>query len=87
MLRGAIEHIVSDPSFHIPVEPAATALSTARSVLEWVSQEENQTIFSAFEDKITSELSGCIGVSPEGVQSFKPKNGIVPVLPPVQNFR
>ena len=73
MLRGAIEHIVSDPSFHIPVEPAATALSTARSVLEWVSQEENQTIFSAFEDKITSELSGCIGVSPEDAQSFRTK--------------
>ena len=64
---------MSDPSFHIPVEPAVTALSRAKSVLEWISQEENQTIFSAFEDKIMSELRECIGVSPEGVRSFRTK--------------
>ena len=72
-MRRAIEHVVSDQSFHIPVEPAATALSTAKSVLEWVSNEENQSLFAAFEGKVMAELHTCLGDCPKDMRSFRTK--------------
>ena len=70
---SAIEHVVSDQSFHIPVEPAATALSTAKSVLEWVLNEENQSLFAAFEGKVMAELHTCLGDCPKDMRSFRTK--------------
>ena len=72
-MRRAIEHVVSDQSFQIPVEPAATALSTAKSVLEWVSNEENQSLFAAFEGKVMAELHTCLGDCPKDMRSFRTK--------------
>ena len=46
MLTRAVELVANDASFHIPVEPATTALKSAKSVLQWMSQEENQQIVS-----------------------------------------
>ena len=57
----AIEHVVSDQSFHIPVEPAATVLGVDKSVLEWASKEENQSIFAKFERNIMAKLHLCLG--------------------------
>ena len=51
-----MEHVVKDESFHIPVEPTATALNAAKTVLEWASQEDHQPAFLAFEEKVVSAL-------------------------------
>ena len=73
IMRRAIEHVVSDQSFHIPVEPAATALGIAKSVLEWVSKEENQSIFAEFERNVMTELHPCLGDCPKDMRSFRTK--------------
>ena len=59
MLRRAVEHMVKDESFQVPVEPAAKALKVAKCVLAWASQEENKAAFSVFENKLVSELQTC----------------------------
>ena len=40
ILKNAVEHVVSDDSFNVPLEPAATALSQARAVLEFESKNK-----------------------------------------------
>jgi len=59
MLRRAVEHVVKDESFQVPVEPAAKALKVAKCVLAWASQEENKAALGVFEEKLVSELQTC----------------------------
>ena len=40
MLKRATQRVVEDETFHIPVEPAATALRTAKFVLDWATDHE-----------------------------------------------
>ena len=56
MLRKALQHIIDDSSFHIPVEPAATALQQAKSVLEWGCQESQALAVGGFEERLVQEL-------------------------------
>ena len=42
ILKNAVEHVVSDDSFNVPLEPAATALSQARAVLELSPRTKQQ---------------------------------------------
>ena len=58
---------MSDDSFHIPVEPAATALNTAKYVLAWMSQEEpvcSQWFFM-------SEVRAWLGDGPQDMRSLR----------------
>lgn len=58
MLRRAVTSILEDKSFHISVEPAATALRTAKKVVEWASV--NDEAFLAFERLVCSALRRCL---------------------------
>ena len=60
MLKNAIQHIIDDSSFHLLVEPAATALQQAKYVAEWSSKDENIPIFEVFEERLMKELKGCL---------------------------
>ena len=60
MLRKAIQRVVDDSSFHLPVEPAATALQQAKCVLDWGSKQENARVFEEFEEKLLQELKSSI---------------------------
>ena len=71
MLRRALEHVTSDESFNIAVEPAATALKAAKNVLQWASQEENKSAFSAFEKTLVTELNTCLPKVCKGVLAFR----------------
>ena len=54
MLKRAIEAIVRDESFHLAVEPAATALQVAQGLL--VHAEKPGRVFTDFEKKLLSRL-------------------------------
>ena len=56
MLKNAIQHVVDDSSFHLKVEPAATALQQAKYVPEWSGKDENRLIFEALEERLVKEL-------------------------------
>ena len=58
MLKKAVQCIIEDESFHIPVEPAATALRTAKTVLEW-ARDHNDGLLS-YELQICSTLRPCL---------------------------
>ena len=58
MLRRAMTCIVEDESFHIPVEPAFTALHTAKRVVQWANA--NEEAFLYFEGLAHSTLSPCV---------------------------
>ena len=45
MLRKALQHLIDDRSFHLAVEPAATALQQANCVLDWGCQQANTSAF------------------------------------------
>ena len=64
MLKNAIQHVVDDSSFHLKVEPAATALQQAKYVAEWSGKDENRLIFEAFEERLVKELKGCLPSDP-----------------------
>ena len=66
MLKKAVEHIIKDDSFHLPLEPAATALRIAKAVIRWSSQEENKLLYYSFEKKIIEYLQTCL---PNGCQN------------------
>ena len=59
MLKSTIQHVIDDSSFHLKVEPAATALQQAKYVAEWSGKDENRLIFEAFEKRLVKELKGC----------------------------
>ena len=50
--------VVEEQSFHIAVEPAATALRTAKNVLEWAGT--NEEAFRSFEELVCSVLRLCL---------------------------
>ena len=52
--------VVEDQSFHIAVEPAATALCTAKDVLQWAGTNCNEEAFSSFEELVCSALRPCL---------------------------
>ena len=58
MLRRAVSSVVEDQSFHIAVEPAATALRTAKNVLEWA--DTNKEDFLSFEELLCSTIRPCL---------------------------
>ena len=62
--------VTNDASFQIPVEPAATALSTAKSILDWASKDHNRRIFDEFEESLVSELKTCSGDVARGKHTF-----------------
>ena len=64
------EHVIDDSSFHLPVEPAATALQQAKSVLEWGSQQENTPIFEGFEEILVQELNTTLPTGSLDARSF-----------------
>ena len=72
MLRRAIQQVIDDPSFHLNIEPAATALRQARCIAEWSRQDENKTIFDEFESRLAEKLKGCVQhvTSISSVKSF-----------------
>ena len=70
MLRRAVEHVVSDSSFQFPVEPAATALQQAKSVLEWVSLQENAVELLRFEESLLGELKSTVPSCVSDSRSF-----------------
>ena len=71
MLKHAIEQVMDDPSYHLNVEPAATALRQARCVHNWSTQEENKIIFDEFEARVVKELRSCVPcVAAVGVRLF-----------------
>jgi len=72
MLR-AIESVVKDESFHLPVEPATTALAQAKAVLEWSSQPSNHHALNSFEKQIEAELQTCLPTGRVAVRSFQSK--------------
>ena len=59
MLRKALQHVVDDSSFHLAVEPAATALQQAKCVLDWGCLQVNTSAFEGFEEELVQELSAC----------------------------
>ena len=60
MLKCAIQQVVDDPSYHLKVEPRATALRQARCIAEWSTQEENNAAFNEFEARLLEELWNCV---------------------------
>ena len=70
MLRRAVVHVVSDSSFQFPVEPAATALQQAKSVLEWVSLQENAVELLRFEESLLGELKSTVPSCVSDSRSF-----------------
>lgn len=50
--------VIEDQSFHIAVEPAATALRTAKNVLEWA--DTNKEAFLCFEELLCSTIRPCL---------------------------
>ena len=57
MLKRATQSVIEDETFHIPVEPAATALRTAKCVLDWSSNHKEAMV--SFEHRICSALRPC----------------------------
>ena len=60
MLKRAIQQVIDDDSYHLNVEPAATALRQAKCIAEWSNQEENTAILNEFETYVVKELKGCV---------------------------
>ena len=60
MLKSAVEHVTNDEHFHLPLEPASTALRIAKAVLEWCSKEENKVLYYSFEEKVIATLQTCL---------------------------
>ena len=52
MLRKALKHVVDDSSFHLAIEPAATALQQAKYVVDWSYQQVNISAFDKFEELV-----------------------------------
>ena len=71
MLQSAVEHVVKDDSFHLPLEPAATALRLAKAVMDWSSREENKLIYHVFEEKVGAELQTCLPKVFQNLRSFQ----------------
>ena len=59
MLRKALQHLIDDRSFHLAVEPAATALQ-ANCVLDWGCQQANTSAFKGFEKELVQENLVCV---------------------------
>ena len=57
MLKRATQSVIEDETFHSPVEPAATALRTAKCVLDWSSNHKEAMV--SFEHRICSALRPC----------------------------
>ena len=70
MLRKAIQHVIDDSSFHLPVEPAATALRQAKTILDWGTHQQNRSVFEGFEEKLVLELSAALPSSCVDARSF-----------------
>ena len=60
MLKFAIERVIDDPSFHLNVEPASSALRQARCIHDWSTKEENKANFGAFEARLVENLRSCV---------------------------
>ena len=71
MLKKSVQHVIDDSSFHINVEPAATALQQAKSVMEWGSKQENEALFKEFEDQLVLELNTCFPSGSLDVRSLR----------------
>ena len=59
MLKRAVTAIIEDESYHLPVEPAATALKVAEAVLA----ASEQPAFTAFEKKLLAALNAVVAES------------------------
>ena len=70
MLRKALQHLIDDRSFHLAVEPAATALQQANCVLDWGCQQANTSAFKGFEKELVQELSVCFPSGDVSKHSF-----------------
>ena len=54
----AIEELLSDESFRVPLEPAATAFRQGTCVFQWASEVSNCHAFEMFETAVTIGTSG-----------------------------
>ena len=68
MMIKAIEELLSDVSFHVPLEPAITAFRQGTCVLQWASEVSNSHAFNTFETAVTSALQTCL---PEASSNIK----------------
>ena len=57
MLRRAIESILEDKTFHIPVEPAVTALRTEKTANQWAHEHKDRCRYL---EQICSALRPCL---------------------------
>ena len=67
----AIEELLSDESFHIPLEPAATAFRQGTCVFQWASEASNRQAFETFEAAISSALQTCLPEGTSNIRSFQ----------------
>ena len=58
MLRRAIESILEDKTFHIPVEPAVTVLRAAKTANQWAHEHKDRCRY--LETQICSALRPCL---------------------------
>ena len=56
MLKRAIQRVIDDASYHLNVEPVATALRQASYIAEWITHDENKAIFDEFETRPVKKL-------------------------------
>ena len=57
-MQKAIEDVLNDESFHVQLEPAATALKQATCLFKWAS--DNQEAFGIFETSFRTHLRTCL---------------------------
>ena len=67
----AIEELLSDESFHIPLEPAATAFRQGTCVFQWASEASNRQAFETFEAAISLALQTCLPEGTSNIRSFQ----------------
>lgn len=67
----AIEELLSDESFRVPLEPAATAFRQGTCVFQWASEVSHYHAFEAFETAVTSALQTCLPEATSSIKSFQ----------------
>ena len=83
MLRRAVELVVTNDSFRMPVEPATMALKTATCVLQWMRMK---AIACESEEVITLKLCECfIGGGQDG-QLFQLKRDELSFILPLTDL-
>ena len=69
----AIKDLLDDESFHVPLEPAATAFKQATCVYRWASETTDHQVFDTFHKGVQLHLQSCLPQSTSSGYETKSK--------------